>query len=318
MGKETISLVAGAAGFIGSHLSETLLKKGKKVIGVDNFVTGSANNIQLLSNYNNFSFIEHNIATPLDISEKIDFVYDFACPASPTDFEKLRMQILYAGCFGTYFLLELAREHNSTFVLSSSSEVYGDALENPQQEEYTGNVNTLGVRSIYDEGKRYGESMAMTFHREYGLRTRIVRIFNTFGERMRANDGRAIPTFINQAIRNEDITIFGDGHQTRSPQYVSDLVNGVIKLAKSEVTLPVNMGNPTEMSMLDLAETIIRLAKSKSKLIFDKPLPEHDPKVRCPDIKRAKKLIDWEPKVDVEDGLLRTIEWFRKENKEKE
>lgn len=289
------------------------MNKGFKVIGVDNFVTGSENNIELLSKNSQFVFMEHDVSKPIQIAEKVDYVFDMACPASPTDFERLRMEILLACSFGTFNLLSLAKEKNALFLFSSSSEVYGDPLENPQIESYRGNVNTLGLRSIYDEGKRYGESMTMTFHREYDLRTRIVRIFNTYGERMRANDGRAIPTFINQAIRNEDISIFGDGSQTRSPQYVSDLVNGILALAQSEVIEPVNIGNPTEMTMVALAALIIQLTESDSKIVSTAPLPEDDPKLRRPDISRARRLLNWVPQVSPELGLKRTIGWFREQ-----
>ena len=307
-------LVAGAAGFIGFHLVQAIAKTNpKRIIGVDNFISGSKKNIEELLKIPQFEFIEKDICDLGDVEGEIDFLFNFACPASPIDFERLRIDIIRTGSIGDFKMLELARLKNATHIYASSSEVYGDALVNPQQEDYNGNVNINGVRSVYDENKRFGETMAMAFHREYGLKTRIVRIFNTYGERMRANDGRSTPTFIAQALKNEDITVFGDGTQTRSPQYVSDLVAGVLKLAMSDVTLPVNIGNPQELTMNDLAQKIIEISGSSSKVIF-KPLPEHDPKVRKPDISRAKELLGWEPEVPLEEGLKKTIEWFRSSN----
>lgn len=313
MSKKKIALVAGAAGFIGTHLTERLIEKENyDVVGVDNFITGSRYNVEYLKKYPEFSFIEHDIKNPLEIKKDIDVIFDMACPASPKDFDPLKINILEANSLGIYNLLELAREKGAKFVFSSSSEVYGDALVNPQPESYTGNVNTTGIRAIYDEGKRFGESMVTTFHRQYKLPIRIVRIFNTYGERMRANDGRAIPTFINQALKNIDVTVFGDGTQTRSPQYVSDLVDGIIKLTNSDITTPVNIGNPDEMTINKLAERIISLTNSTSKITY-KPLPQiHDPKMRMPDITKAKKELNWEPKVSFEEGMKKTIEWFKK------
>lgn len=304
-------VIAGAAGFIGSHLAETLLKQDARVIGLDNFVTGSHANIELLKKYEQFSFHEHDISQPITIAEPVQYVMDMACPASPTDFARLRMAILKACNHGTYNLLELARQKQATFVFSSTSEVYGDPLEHPQKEDYRGNVNPIGPRSIYDEGKRFGEAMCMAFTREYDLKTRIVRIFNTYGERMRPDDGRAIPTFIHQALTNQDITVFGDGTQTRSPQYVSDLVRGILSLAVSDVAVPVNMGNPGELSIQKLAEMIVTMTGSQSRIIEAQPLPEDDPKVRQPDISRAKALLGWEPEVSLEAGLKTTIAWFK-------
>jgi dTDP-glucose 4,6-dehydratase len=272
--EKKVAVIAGAAGFIGSHLSETLIQRGVQVIGIDNFVTGSLENIEYLSQYSDFEFVEHDIGKPLNN------------------------------------LLELARTKTARFIFSSSSEVYGDPEQNPQVESYNGNVNITGIRSIYDESKRYGETMSLTFKREYNLPVRIVRIFNTYGERMRKDDGRAIPTFINQALINADLTVFGNGSQTRSPQYVSDLVNGVLLLADSDVEVPVNIGNPEEISMHDLALKIRELAASQSEIIYQE-LPEHDPKVRKPDITRAKTLLGWEPKVGMTEGLSRTISWFK-------
>jgi dTDP-glucose 4,6-dehydratase len=311
MKEKEVALVAGAAGFVGSHLSEALLHKGINVIGVDNFVTGSEDNVEILSKNEDFEFIRHDISTPLPDVGQVNYVYDMACPASPTDFDRLKMEILLAGSLGVYNLLEYSKDHNAQFVFSSSSEVYGDPLENPQKESYRGNVNTLGIRAIYDEGKRYGEAMTMTYNRKYDLDTRIVRIFNTYGERMRSDDGRAIPTFISQAVQNKNITVFGDGSQTRSPQYVSDLVTGIIALSESNIEEPVNIGNPAEMTLTELAQLIISLANSKSKIQYIPLIPEDDPKKRKPDITRAKKILNWEPIVTPQVGLLRTIEWFK-------
>ncbi len=309
------SLVAGAAGFIGHHLCRALLLRGESVIGVDNFISGTQENIARLSQEPNFVFIHHDIAEPLSLKTKIDFVYNFACPASPTDLERLRISILRCCTLGSYNLLETARQQNAVYVFASTSEVYGNPLVHPQAETYNGNVNITGVRSVYDEGKRYGETMLTVYNREYGLRTRTVRIFNTYGEYMRSDDGRAIPTFIAQAIRNEDMTIFGDGSQTRSIQYVSDLVRGVLKLADSNEILPINIGNPSEFTMLELASTIREIAGSSSSIIHTQPLPSDDPLIRKPDISRAKQLLDWEPIVSPEEGLSQTIAWFKKQIK---
>lgn len=304
-------LIAGAAGFIGSHLVETIAKLSpKRIIGVDNYISGSRANIEMLQKIPTFEFIEKDICDLKEIEGEIDYIFNFACPASPTDFEKLRIDIIRTGSIGDFNMLELARQKNATYIYASSSEVYGDALENPQKESYNGNVNINGVRSVYDESKRFGETMAMAFHREYNLKTRIVRIFNTYGERMRHDDGRSTPTFIYQALKNQDITVFGDGSQTRSPQYVSDLVAGVLKLAQSDIAIPVNIGNPEEITMNDLARKVIELTGSTSKIVY-KPLPEHDPKVRRPDITRARELLNWEPKVSLAEGLERTINYFK-------
>ena len=314
MGKKNTHVVAGAAGLIGYHLAEALLKRGDTVIGVDNFVTGSPQNIEDLRRFKRFRFMDHNIAQLLKIRGPVDFVFDFACPASPVDFERLATEIIQAGCFGVFNLLEFARQKEAIFVFSSSSEVYGDPRpdEHPQRETYWGNVNCRGRRAVYDESKRYGETLLTVFHRTYGVETRTVRIFNTYGERMRSDDGRAIPTFIVQALRNEDITIFGNGTQTRSIQHVSDLVRGVLLLAESDVREPINLGNPIEMSILDLAQTIKRLTDSCSKIVFQRPLPENDPNIRRPDISRAGELLGWKPLVSPEEGLKRIINWFRR------
>lgn len=307
-----IAVVAGAAGFVGTHLTERLMAQGLQVIAIDNFITGSPENIEYLSKYDALRFIEHDISIPLKIDGPVDYIFDMACPASPTDFIPLKMEILRATSLGLYNLLELAKDKQATLLFTSSSEVYGDPHENPQEESYRGNVSTVGPRAIYDEGKRYGEAMVMTYHRQYDLRTRIVRIFNTYGERMNPADGRAIPTFIRQAIHNDDITVFGDGSQTRSPQYISDLIDGILALVQSDVVTPVNIGNPREMTILELARLIVKLAGSDSQIITDLPMPKDDPMQRKPDIEKAKKLLDWAPKVNLEDGLNTTIDWFRK------
>ncbi|MBI2009938.1 MAG: GDP-mannose 4,6-dehydratase [Candidatus Chisholmbacteria bacterium] len=313
--REKSILVTGAAGFIGSHLAEVLLNQGNEVVGVDNFITGSRENIDhLQSVYPKFTFLERDISQPLDVDEELDYIFHFACPASPADFERLRFNILTTGCFGTFYLLQLAQSKEATFVFASSSEVYGDPEQHPQREKYRGNVNTTGPRAVYDESKRYGETMLTVFHDEFGLDTRMVRIFNTYGERMRLHDGRAIPAFITQALLDEDLTVFGDGSQTRSIQYISDLIGGVLLLAESDVIEPVNIGNPQEITMKLLAEEIIILSKSKSKIVY-RPLPKDDPKRRQPDISTAKQLLDWEPRVMPEEGLLRTIDWFRRKLK---
>lgn len=304
-------LVAGVAGFIGTHLAETLLKSGHRVIGIDNMIAGSRENVDRLAGHQNFTFLEQDISEPVDMEESVEFIYNFACPASPTDMERLRMYILRACSLGSYHLLELARKKRARYVFASTSEVYGNPLEHPQKETYHGNVNITGVRAVYDEGKRYGETMLMVYHREYGVKVRTVRIFNTYGEYMRPDDGRAIPTFITQALRNEDITIFGDGLKTRSIQYVSDLIRGICLLAHSDVTLPVNIGNPYEITMFELAALIKRLSGSTSRIVQTQPMPEDDPLVRRPDISRAKHLLNWEPVVTPEEDLTRTIGWFK-------
>lgn len=308
---ERINVVAGVAGFIGIHLAEALLQRGEKVIGVDSLITGSEENVERLHDNPNFTFVRHDVAEPLQINEDIHFIYNFACPASPTDLERLRIPILRVCTLGSYNLLELARARKARYIFASTSEVYGNPLKHPQKEDYHGNVNITGVRAVYDEGKRFGETMLTVYNREYGVETRTVRIFNTYGEYMRADDGRAIPTFIAQALRNEDMTIFGEGSQTRSIQYVSDLIRGVLLLAESDTTLPINIGNPAEVTMVELAAMIKHLSGSKSRIVQAKPLPEDDPLVRRPDISRAKHLLGWEPQVPPEEGLKRTIEWFR-------
>ncbi len=302
-------VITGAAGFIGSHLSEALLDLGYEVIGIDNLLTGDTGNIAHLAN-RNFTFIKHDVTNYIFVSGPVDFVLHWASPASPIDYLELPIPTLKVGALGTHKALGLAKEKGATFVIASTSEVYGDPLEHPQKESYWGNVNPIGPRGVYDEAKRFAEAMTVAYHRFHGLDTKIVRIFNTYGPRMRVNDGRAVPAFCSQALRNEDVTIFGDGSQTRSFTYITDLVDGIIKLMHSKVNDPVNIGNPTETTIEQIAKTIIRMTGSKSRLVY-KPLPEDDPKVRQPDITRARTLLGWEPKVALEEGLVKTIEYFR-------
>jgi dTDP-glucose 4,6-dehydratase len=303
-------LIAGVAGFIGSHLATYLLDQGHTVIGVDNFVTGSHNNIDILSKNPQFHFIHHDITIPLSVKEKIHTIYDLACPASPIDFKKLSVEIIKVNSYGVYNLLELAQEKGAVFLFSSTSEVYGDPTESPQKETYNGNVNINGTRSVYDEGKRFAESMIMAFYRKYNAKTRIARIFNTYGENMRIDDGRIIPAFVSQALQNKDITILSDGKQTRCLQYISDLINGLTRLANSNVSTPVNLGNPHEMTVQQIAEVILQLTNSKSKITYH-PKAENDPLQRLPDISKAQQLLDWKPQIDLESGLNKTISWFK-------
>ncbi|MDZ7332146.1 MAG: SDR family oxidoreductase [candidate division KSB1 bacterium] len=303
------TLVTGGAGFLGSHLCEYLLKKGHHVIAMDNLLTGSIANIEHLQ-CENFKFIKHDVTEYLYIAGDIDYVLHFASPASPLDYMQLPIQTLKVGALGTHKALGLALAKRATFLLASTSEVYGDPLIHPQSEDYWGNVNPVGPRGVYDEAKRFAEALTMAYHRYHGVDTKIVRIFNTYGPRMRPNDGRAIPTFIPQALKNEPITIFGDGSQTRSFCYVDDLVEGIYRLLISDIHEPVNIGNPQEMTIKQMAEVILKVTGSKSKLIY-KPLPIDDPKVRQPNITRARTLLGWEPKIDLEQGLKKTIEWFK-------
>ncbi|HPG82823.1 MAG TPA: SDR family oxidoreductase [bacterium] len=303
------SLVTGGAGFLGSHLCEYLLGKGHQVIAMDNLLTGSIANIEHLQS-EEFKFIKHDVTEYIYLAGPIDFVFHFASPASPLDYLQLPIQTLKVGALGTHKALGLAMAKNARFLLASTSEVYGDPLVHPQPEEYWGNVNPVGPRGVYDEAKRFGEALTMAYHRYKEVDTKIVRIFNTYGPRMRPNDGRAIPAFVPQALRNQPITIFGDGSQTRSFCYVSDLIEGIYRLMMSDQHEPVNIGNPHEMTIREMAEAIIRLTGSSSPLVT-KPLPVDDPKVRQPDITLARRLLGWEPKVDLEEGLTRTIAWFR-------
>ena len=304
-----ITLITGGAGFIGSHLCELFLEKGYKVICVDNLITGKLSNIRHLLKNKNFIFIKNNVSEHINIKGPIHYVLHFASPASPIDYLKYPIQTLKVGSLGTHNALGLAKAKKAKFLLASTSEVYGDPLVNPQPESYRGNVNPIGPRGVYDESKRFAEAITMAYHRVHKIDTKIVRIFNTYGERMREEDGRAIPNFISQTLNNNPITVYGNGSQTRSFCYVSDLIDGIYKLALSKANDPINIGNPNEMTLLELAKTIIRLTGSKSKIVFN-PLPIDDPKVRRPDIAKAKKILKWRPKVVLETGLLRTIDYF--------
>lgn len=302
-------VITGAAGFIGSHLSETLLDRGYSVVGVDNLLTGSTANIAHLAN-RDFVFLKHDVTNYIYIEGPVDAVLHWASPASPIDYLELPIPTLKVGALGTHKALGLAKAKSARFVLASTSEVYGDPLEHPQKETYWGNVNPIGPRGVYDEAKRFAEAMTTAYHRYHGLDAKIVRIFNTYGPRMRLNDGRAVPAFMSQALRGEDVTIFGSGQQTRSFCYVSDLVDGIIRLMNSSENAPVNIGNPHEMTVEGIAKKIIELTGSRSRLVY-RPLPEDDPKVRQPDITRARTLLGWEPKVGLDEGLLRTLAYFK-------
>ncbi|MGC8744203.1 MAG: UDP-glucuronic acid decarboxylase family protein [Verrucomicrobiia bacterium] len=305
-----VSVVTGGAGFLGSHLVDLLISKGHRVIVLDNLITGSIENIAHLAGNENFRFIKQDVTEFVFIDEPVDYVWHFASPASPVDYLELPIQTLKVGSLGTHKALGLARYKGARFLLASTSEVYGDPLVHPQREDYWGNVNPIGLRGCYDEAKRFAEAMTMAYHREHGLQTRIVRIFNTYGPRMRTNDGRVVPSFISQALKNKPITIHGDGTQTRSFCYVSDLIEGIYRLMMSDEPLPVNIGNPREISVLDFACEIIKLTGSRSKIVFKPPFPD-DPKQRKPDISKAKRLLKWEPKVALSDGLLKTIDYFK-------
>ncbi|OPZ70635.1 MAG: Bifunctional polymyxin resistance protein ArnA [bacterium ADurb.Bin478] len=304
------SLVTGGAGFLGSHLCEYLLAKGHQVIAMDNLLTGAIANIEHLQG-EAFRFIKHDVTEYIYLAGPVDYVWHFASPASPLDYLQLPIHTLKVGSMGTHKVLGLAMEKKARMLLASTSEVYGDPLVHPQPEEYWGNVNPVGPRGVYDEAKRFAEALTMAYHRYNGVDTKIVRIFNTYGPRMRPNDGRAIPTFVPQALRNEPITIFGDGSQTRSFCFVQDLIEGIYRLMMSDQHEPVNIGNPQEMTIRQMAETIIRMTGSRSKLV-SKPLPVDDPKVRQPNISLAKKLLSWEPHYSLEQGLAVTIPWFKK------
>jgi len=302
-------VITGAAGFIGSHLAETLLDRDYTVVGIDNLLTGATENISHLVN-RDFTFIKHDVTNYMYVDGPVDFVLHWASPASPIDYLELPIPTLKVGALGTHKALGLAKAKGARFVLASTSEVYGDPLEHPQRETYWGNVNPVGPRGVYDEAKRFAEAMTMAYHRYHGLDTKIVRIFNTYGPRMRLNDGRAVPAFMSQVLRNEEVTVFGDGSQTRSFTYITDLVDGIIRLMLSAENDPVNIGNPVEMTIKQIAETIIRMTGSTSTIVY-KPLPTDDPKQRRPDITRARELLGWEPKVQLEEGLIKTIEYFR-------
>jgi dTDP-glucose 4,6-dehydratase len=303
------SLVTGGAGFLGSNLCDFLLSRGHRVICVDNLDTGSLENIRHLKNGMDFRFEMLDITGHYEIDEPIDFVYHMASPASPIDYARLPLHTLKVGAYGTHNTLGLAKKHRARFLLASTSEVYGDPLVHPQPESYWGNVNPIGPRGVYDEAKRYAEALTMAYLRQQGVDTCIARIFNTFGARMRPHDGRAIPTFLRQALSEKPVTVFGDGSQTRSFCYVDDLIRGLVSLAESDVHEPVNLGNPAELALLEMAELIIELTESRSEIVFE-ALPVDDPQVRQPDITRAKQLLGWEPEIDVSEGLRRTIEHY--------
>jgi len=303
-------LITGAAGFLGSHLCERFIKDGYSVIGMDNLITGDLANIEHLFKLEQFEFYHHDVTRFIHVSGELHYILHFASPASPIDYLKIPIQTLKVGSLGTHNCMGLAKAKGARILVASTSEVYGDPLEHPQNEEYWGNVNPVGPRGVYDEAKRFQEAITMAYHNFHGIETRIVRIFNTYGPRMRLNDGRALPAFIGQALRGEDLTVFGDGSQTRSFCYVDDLVEGIVRLMMSEYHLPVNIGNPDEISLKDFAEEIIKLTGTTQKIVY-KPLPMDDPKQRKPDITRAKKLLDWEPKVNRREGLARTYEYFK-------
>ena len=305
----TTSVVTGAAGFLGSHLSDRLVAEGHRVIGIDNLITGKMENLAHLEGNDMFRFIRHDVTNHVDIDEPVDNVLHFASPASPIDYLELPIQTLKVGSLGTHNTLGLALEKSARYLLASTSEVYGDPLIHPQPETYWGNVNPVGPRGVYDEAKRFGEAMVMAYNRVHGLETRIVRIFNTYGPRMRPNDGRVVPAFIHQALNGQPLTVFGDGSQTRSFCYVDDLVEGIFRLLGSDCTYPVNIGNPDEMSILEFARRIVDFVDTDSEIEF-RDLPVDDPKTRQPDITRARERLGWEPRIAFEDGLARTVEYF--------
>jgi len=306
----TKTIVTGGAGFIGSHLCEYLIEKGEKVVCIDNLITGSTPNLERIWQHKNFEFIEHNLSEPFYTGAKIDYIYHLASPASPKDYLEYPIHTLKVGAMGTYHMLGLAKHQGARILLASTSEVYGDPKVNPQQEEYWGNVNPIGPRGVYDEAKRYAEAITMAYHRSHKVDTRIARIFNTFGPRMRLGDGRAVPNFIGQALRGDPITVYGDGSQTRSFCFISDLVEAIYRLMMSDYDMPMNLGNPAELSILEFAKLIKQLCESKSEIVYEQ-LPQDDPMQRRPDIRKAKSILGWEPKVGLEEGLKRTIEYFR-------
>ncbi|HLW15184.1 MAG TPA: UDP-glucuronic acid decarboxylase family protein [Flavobacteriaceae bacterium] len=308
-------LITGAAGFLGSHLCDRFIKEGYSVIGMDNLITGDLKNIEHLFPNKNFVFYNHDVTTFVHVPGKLDYILHFASPASPIDYLKIPIHTLKVGSLGTHNLLGLAREKNARILIASTSEVYGDPLVHPQSEDYNGNVSSIGPRGVYDEAKRFQESITMAYHRYHGMETRIARIFNTYGPRMRLNDGRVIPAFMGQALRGEDLTVFGDGLQTRSFCFIDDQIEGLYRLLLSDYAYPVNIGNPAEMTILEFSEEIIKLTGSKNKIIF-KELPEDDPMQRRPDISLAKKILDWEPKVSREEGMRKTFEYFKGLSKE--
>ncbi|RTY74371.1 SDR family oxidoreductase [Flavobacterium sp. LS1R10] len=308
MGKRI--LITGAAGFLGSHLCDRFIGEGYKVVGMDNLITGDLKNIEHLFPLKNFEFYNHDVSNFVHVAGNLDYILHFASPASPIDYLKIPIQTLKVGSLGTHNLLGLAKEKKARFLIASTSEVYGDPTVHPQPEEYWGNVNPIGPRSVYDEAKRFQEAITMAYHTYHGLETRIVRIFNTYGPRMRLNDGRVLPAFIGQALRGEDLTIFGDGSQTRAFCYVDDLVEGIYRLLMSDYAYPVNIGNPNEITMNDFAQEIIKLTGTSQKIVYH-PLPQDDPKQRQPDITKAKQLLEWEPKISRQEGLKRTYIFFK-------
>ena len=303
-------LITGVCGFLGSHLCDYLLKKGHQVIGMDNLITGKMDNIAHLLGRDDFEFIKQDVTGYIYVKDELDYILHFASPASPVDYLQFPIQTLKVGSLGTHKALGLAKEKRAKFLLASTSEVYGDPKVNPQREDYWGNVNSVGPRGVYDEAKRFAESLVMAYHRNHKIDTKIARIFNTYGPRMRGDDGRVVPNFITQALKGDDLTVYGDGSQTRSFCYVSDLVEGIYKLMFSDINEPVNLGNPDEISIFNFAKKILSLTSSKSKIVF-MPLPRNDPKVRCPDISKAKRLLGWQPKVGLDEGLRQTIQWFK-------
>ncbi len=309
MKNKKTALVTGGAGFIGSHICDFLIENEYKVICMDNLITGSLRNIEHITD-DDFIFINHNITDEINILGPVDLIFHFASPASPIDYLQLPIQTLKVGAIGTHNVLGLTKAKRAKMILASTSEVYGDPKIHPQTEEYWGNVNPVGPRGVYDEAKRFAEALVMAYHRQQGLDTHIVRIFNTYGPRMRKNDGRAIPAFISQALENKEITVFGNGKQTRSFCYISDQINGIFRLINSDYHFPVNIGNPDEMTILELAEKIKEVCSSNSKIVYHE-LPIDDPMVRRPDIRKAEKVLNWKPEVNFEEGIKKTIEWFR-------
>jgi dTDP-glucose 4,6-dehydratase len=303
-------LITGAAGFLGSHLCDRFIAEGYDVIGMDNLLTGNIKNIEHLFPLKNFEFYHHDVTKFVHVPGNIDYILHFASPASPIDYLKMPIQTLKVGAMGTHNLLGLAKAKNARILVASTSEIYGDPLVHPQTEEYWGNVNSVGPRGVYDEAKRYMESITMAYHHYHQVETRIIRIFNTYGPRMRLDDGRALPTFMSQALKNEDLTVFGDGSQTRSFCYVDDLVDGIYRLLLSDYALPVNIGNPAEITLKEFAEEVIALTDTKGKIVYE-PLPQDDPKQRQPDITKARTILGWEPKVDRHEGLKRTLAYFK-------
>lgn len=304
-------LITGGSGFLGSHLCERFLAEGHTVVAMDNLITGNLRNIAHLRDNPNFSFVQHDVTKHIELGGELGAVLHFASPASPIDYLKFPIQTLKVGAMGTHNALGLAKDKNALFLLASTSEIYGDPLEHPQKETYVGNVDAIGPRGVYDEAKRYAEAITMAYHRTHGVRTRIVRIFNTYGPRMRLNDGRVVPNFVDQALRGEPLTVYGDGQQTRSFQYVSDLVEGIYRLLLSDYSDPVNIGNPREMTILQFAEVVNMLTQNPGGIVYKDLRIQGDPQTRQPDITRAKEILGWEPKVQLEDGLRETIEYFR-------